>query len=54
MTRKNDLLEKDINQAIGQLRHEEKPKKKVKKPLFYVIVVCLVTLAALLSLLRYL
>lgn len=54
MTRRNELLEEDIKRSIQDSRFVEPKKQKQKKPIFYLTVVCLVTLAVLISLLRYL
>ncbi|AXJ14014.1 hypothetical protein [Streptococcus pluranimalium] len=54
MSKHNELLDREIEENIKEVRYVEPRKMNQKKPVFYVVVVCLVTLAVLLSLLRYL
>ncbi|MCI5871743.1 MULTISPECIES: hypothetical protein [Streptococcus] len=54
MAKRNELLDEDILKNIDEARYKPSKKKKDRKPLFYLIVVFLVTLSVLLSLLRYL
>lgn len=53
--KKNELLEKEIKQTISEARYviTQDKKDKKKEMNFYLVVVVLVTLAVLLSLLRY-
>lgn len=54
MPRKNELLDKDIEDRINQARYEKGDTEESKHSIFYLIVVVLVTLSVLFSLLRYL
>ncbi|HFH9836906.1 TPA: hypothetical protein ACGOVD_000391 [Streptococcus suis] len=53
MSKKNSLLEEEIHQSIEKARYVEPEKEKEKKPIFYLIIVGLVTVAVIFSLLRY-
>lgn len=50
----NPLLKAAIDAHVDQVRYVEPAKRQQKRPVFYVLIICLVTLAVLLSLLRYL
>ncbi|MFS1664266.1 hypothetical protein [Streptococcus sp. zg-JUN1979] len=51
---KNELLEKEINKTINEARADiPKPEKK-KKPIFYKLIIILITIAVLFSLFRFL
>lgn len=50
----NSLLDEAIKDSIDQARYQEPQKEKDKKSIFYLVIVFLVSLAVLLSLLRYL
>lgn len=52
MTKRNELLEKDISQQIEGVRYIEPKSEKPKRNWLYLILVFLVTLAVLFSLLR--
>ena len=54
MTKKNELLDQDIEKRIEDARYEKGDTEKNTKSIFYIIIVCLVTLSVILSLLRYL
>ncbi|MCU0081821.1 hypothetical protein [Streptococcus danieliae] len=54
MTKENPLLNQDIEQRIQQARYQKGETEKSKRSIFYLTLVCLVTLSVLLSLLRYL
>lgn len=50
MTKRNHLLEADIEQQIKKARQEKLPKEKEKRSLFNLLVVLLITIAVLVSL----
>lgn len=50
--KRNDLLAEEISQTIDRARYVEPKPEKTRRPLFYIIILCLVTLAVLLSLFR--
>lgn len=52
MPDKNELLDQEIKRQIDKARQSVPEKDKDKKPLFYTIVIILVTIAVLYSLLR--
>ncbi|AGM98258.1 hypothetical protein [Streptococcus iniae] len=54
MTKRNELLDKDIQERIDNARFEKGDEEKNKQSLFYLIVVVLVTLSVLFPLLRHL
>ena len=54
MTRKHELLDKDIEERIDKARLEQHEPEVNRRPIFYTVIVVLVTLAVVLSLLRYL
>ena len=49
---KNELLEKEINDTIDGARAELPEHEKKKKPLFYTLIIILITIAVLYSVLR--
>ncbi|MTB57702.1 hypothetical protein [Streptococcus uberis] len=52
MPKKNDLLDKDIQSKMADLRYQKPAKKEQKRSIFYTTVIVLVTLAAMSSLIR--
>lgn len=52
MPHHNDLLAEEISKTIEKARYVEPKEEKTKKSLFYTLILCLVTLAVLLSLFR--
>lgn len=52
MPKKNDLLDKDIQSKMADLRYQKPSKKEQKRSIFYTTVIVLVTLAAMSSLIR--
>lgn len=54
MAKKNELLEKDIQDRLEDLKYEKPEKTKNRQSIFYIMVVILVTLSVIMSLLRYL
>ncbi|WP_164682799.1 hypothetical protein [Streptococcus hyointestinalis] len=49
---KNELLEREINYTIAGARAELPEHEKEKNPLFYTLIIILITIAVLYSLLR--
>lgn len=49
--KENELLDNDIDQRINDIRYKKSESEKTKKPLFYFVVVALVTISVLFSLL---
>lgn len=54
MGKENPLLSEDIEKRIQDARYEKGETEKSKRSIFYLVIVCLVTLSVVLSLLRYL
>ncbi len=54
MTKENPLLKEDIEKRIQDSRYEKGEEEKSRRSIFYLVIVCLVTLSVVLSLLRYL
>lgn len=54
MTKENPLLNEDIEKRIQDVRYEKGESEKSRRSMFYIVIVCLVTLSVILSLLRYL
>lgn len=52
MVKKNELLEKEISQNIEHARADLPEREKGKKPIFYTIIILLITIAVLFSLFR--
>ncbi|MGT2911798.1 hypothetical protein ACVR1I_08835 [Streptococcus cameli] len=53
MTKRNELLEKDISEKISNARYVKPEKKNNRRPIFYLTVVLLVTISVVFSLMRY-
>ncbi|UUM58287.1 hypothetical protein [Streptococcus suis] len=51
MAKENPLLKKDIESRIQNARYVEPKKEKKRKPLVYIILIIIMTLAVLFSLL---
>lgn len=54
MSKRNELLKKDIDERIGKARYEKGDKKEQKPPFFYKLLVFLVTLSVFYTIFRYL
>ncbi|HGC8953177.1 TPA: hypothetical protein ACG5KU_002202 [Streptococcus agalactiae] len=52
MSKENELLNKEIEDQIRKARYEPPEKEKSKRPIFYMVVLALMTFAVLYSLLR--
>lgn len=53
MTKRNELLEKDIQERIGKARNHLPEKEKQHRSLFNTIVIALISIAVLISLFRF-
>lgn len=54
MSKRNELLDKNIEERINKARYEKGDRKESKPPVLYMLLVFLVTLSVFFSILRYL